>query len=52
VAHEAFLYVFDSVLMWCTMCIFAVVHPSEINALLKGNGASAMKKVVCVYTMV
>lgn len=48
-SHEVFLYIFDSVLMWSTMVIFAVVHPSEINALLKGDGAKAVRNFVSVY---
>ena len=51
-SHEIFLYIFDSVLMWGTMAISAVVHPSEINALLKGDGARAVRRVVFVYRMV
>ncbi|KAF2186058.1 RTA1 like protein [Zopfia rhizophila CBS 207.26] len=51
-SHEIFLYFFDSVLMLGTMVIFAVVHPSEVNALLKGNGAKAVRKLVSVYRMV
>ncbi|KAH8665194.1 RTA1 like protein-domain-containing protein [Tricladium varicosporioides] len=51
-SHEIFLYIFDSVLMWGTMVISAVVHPSEINALLKGDGALAVRKVVYIYRMV
>ena len=39
ISHEWFLYVFDSSLMLSTMILFAVVHPSEVNVLLKnGNG--------------
>jgi RTA1 like protein len=35
--HEYYLYVFDAVLMWGVMVVFNVVHPSEVNALLKGG---------------
>lgn len=38
--HEAFLYIFDATLMFSVMAIFIVVHPSEINALLKGGNAA------------
>lgn len=35
---EAFLYVFDALLMFAVMVVFAAVHPSEINCLLgRGN---------------
>lgn len=33
--HEWFLYVFDSILMFGVMVIFAWIHPSEIYALLR-----------------
>jgi hypothetical protein len=36
-SHEAFIYVFDGLLMFALMVIFVVVHPSEINYLL-GRG--------------
>ncbi|CZR65703.1 related to RTM1 protein [Phialocephala subalpina] len=49
--HEVFLYIFDSVLMLGTMLVFIVIHPSEVNALLKGNGAKAVRNVVSVYGM-
>lgn len=35
--NEAFIYVFDALLMWLVMVIFVVVHPSEVNCLL-GRG--------------
>ena len=35
--HEAFLYVFDAVLMLLVMVILNVWHPSEIMALAKGG---------------
>lgn len=38
--HEWFLYVFDACLMFGVMVVFNVVHPSEVNALLKGGIAS------------
>jgi hypothetical protein len=34
VSHEAYMYVFDGVLMLLTMTVFAWIHPSEVNALL------------------
>ncbi|KAE8332915.1 RTA1 like protein-domain-containing protein [Aspergillus sergii] len=38
VAHEWFMYVFDALLMFGTMLIFHVEHPSELNAWLRGSG--------------
>ncbi|RDW61230.1 RTA1 domain-containing protein [Aspergillus mulundensis] len=35
--NEAFIYVFDALLMWLVMLIFVVIHPSEVNCLL-GRG--------------
>lgn len=33
--HEAFLYVFDALLMFITMVIFNIVHPQEVERHLK-----------------
>jgi hypothetical protein len=41
-SHEVYLYMFDSLLMFCVMVIFNVVHPSEVVALV--NGGKAAKK--------
>jgi len=38
-SNEVFLYLFDSVLMLGTMITFAIIHPSEVNALLGGEGS-------------
>ncbi len=38
--HEWFLYVFDACLMFGVLVVFNIVHPSEVNALLKGGIAS------------
>ncbi|KAH0431456.1 hypothetical protein CcaCcLH18_07072 [Colletotrichum camelliae] len=39
VSHEVYLYVFDSVLMFATMCLFAWKHPNAINRWAKdGQG--------------
>jgi len=32
--HEAYLYIFDAVLMFLTMALFNYVHPSEVMALI------------------
>ncbi|KAI9928007.1 hypothetical protein ASPWEDRAFT_42173 [Aspergillus wentii DTO 134E9] len=53
VSHEVFLYLFDAVLMLATMMVFAWIHPSEVNALLKpGKGSKAIRRVYSVYSMV
>lgn len=36
-SHEAFIYVFDGLLMFSLMVIFLIIHPSEINCFL-GRG--------------
>jgi len=33
-SHEAYLYIFDAVLMFLTMALFNYVHPSEVVALI------------------
>jgi len=38
--HEIFLYIFDAILMLGVMILFNLIHPSEINALLKGGKMS------------
>lgn len=52
ISHEVFLYVFDGVLMFLMMCLFAWYHPSEINALLKGTGGKAMTHAMRMRTIV
>ncbi|PYH78744.1 RTA1 like protein [Aspergillus uvarum CBS 121591] len=37
-SHEAYLYVFDALLMFAVMLIFHFVHPSELNAWLRSGG--------------
>jgi len=49
--YEVFLYLFDSVLMLGTVLVLILVHPSEVNALLKGNGAKVVRNVVNLYTV-
>ncbi|KAK9327098.1 RTA1 like protein-domain-containing protein [Lipomyces starkeyi] len=39
--HEAYQYGFDSTLMFFVMVAFAVIHPSEVHAMLKGGGLVA-----------
>ncbi|KIM92638.1 hypothetical protein OIDMADRAFT_62378 [Oidiodendron maius Zn] len=38
--HEVYLYIFDAVLMLTVMVVFILIHPSEVNALLKGGKAA------------
>ncbi|RMJ18464.1 hypothetical protein CDV36_001880 [Fusarium kuroshium] len=40
ISHEAHLYIFDSVLMFLTMVLFAWEHPSQLNAKLLGGGTA------------
>ncbi|KAM5342209.1 hypothetical protein ACJ41O_015240 [Fusarium nematophilum] len=40
ISHEAYLYIFDSVLMFLTMLLFAWEHPSQLNAKLRGGGTA------------
>jgi len=51
ISHKVFLYVFDSNLMLTTMILFAIIHPSEIKALLVGPGGMAVKNVTQIYQM-
>ncbi|KAH6971126.1 RTA1 like protein-domain-containing protein [Ilyonectria sp. MPI-CAGE-AT-0026] len=52
ISHEVFLYIFDSVLMFGTMVLFAWYHPSEINAMLKRSGGKAIRRAISLYTLV
>lgn len=38
ISHEVYLYIFDALLMWLTMVVLAVIHPSEIEVLLRQSG--------------
>jgi hypothetical protein len=38
ITHEAFIYVFDALLMLVVMIVFFWVHPSMIQALIRGKG--------------
>ncbi|KAK6364034.1 hypothetical protein LTS17_012568 [Exophiala oligosperma] len=51
ISHEVFLYTFDSVPMFFVMILFAITHPSEINAHLKGAGAKVIENIVQVYSL-
>ncbi|UPK90651.1 hypothetical protein LCI18_001586 [Fusarium solani-melongenae] len=48
ISHEAYLYIFDSVLMFLTMALFAWEHPSQLNAKLQG-GATAVRRGIQLY---
>lgn len=39
--HEAYLYVFDAVLMFLVMVLFNWIHPAEIAAILSGGWGNA-----------
>ena len=46
---ELWLYIYDATLMFLVMTLMNVVHPSEVNALLKGR--KAVKEVVRTETL-
>lgn len=50
-ANEVFLYVFDAVPMFAVMVWFALVHPSEVYALLKGRGHKVVRQCVKIYRL-
>jgi hypothetical protein len=52
ISHEVYLYIFDALLMFFVMVLFAIVHPSEINAELRGPGAKKIEKGIFAYAMV
>ncbi|KAF2179923.1 RTA1 like protein [Zopfia rhizophila CBS 207.26] len=51
ISNEAYLYIFDAVLMFATMAVFAWIHPSEITARLSGGNGKAVRRVVSVYQL-
>jgi hypothetical protein len=51
ISHEVFLYLFDSLLMWATMVLFAWSHPSGITALLTPGKGKAVRKGIEVYNL-
>jgi len=51
ISHEAFLYIFDAVLMFATMVLMAWIHPSEITSLLHNGRGKAVRRVVSVYSL-
>ncbi|TVY60215.1 Protein RTM1 [Fusarium oxysporum f. sp. cubense] len=48
ISHEAYLYIFDSVLMFLAMVLFAFEHPSQLNAKLNGGG-TAVRNGIRLY---
>ncbi|KAF5723989.1 RTM1 [Fusarium mundagurra] len=48
ISHEAYLYIFDSVLMFLAMALFAWEHPSQLNAKLNGGG-TAVRNGIRLY---
>ncbi|KAL4879318.1 putative RTM1-like protein [Aspergillus karnatakaensis] len=48
VSHEIYLYIFDAVLMVLIMGAFGWVHPSEVNALVRGRGGRVVRRLVSV----
>lgn len=38
-SHEAFLYGFDGLVMWCAMVVMNWVHPSEVAGYIRGGKA-------------
>lgn len=48
ISHEIYLYIFDGLLMWLAMVVFAWEHPSEINAKLR-RGGKAVRKFTRFY---
>ncbi|RSM16705.1 hypothetical protein CDV31_004477 [Fusarium ambrosium] len=48
ISHEAYLYIFDSVLRFLTMVLFAWEHPSQLNAKSLGGG-TAVRRGIRLY---
>lgn len=42
-SHEAYLYVFDALLMWLAMILFNWLHPAEILSVRVGNPSKATR---------
>lgn len=51
ISHEVFLYVFDAMLMFGVMILFAVVHPSEVNARIHGPGWKVIENGIFLHPM-
>ncbi|KAF2179161.1 RTA1-domain-containing protein [Zopfia rhizophila CBS 207.26] len=49
ISHEVYLYIFDAVLMFATMAVFAWIHPSEITARLSGGNGKHPAGVFRAY---
>lgn len=48
ITNEVYLYMFDGLLMFLTMVLFAWEHPSELNAKLR-RGGTAVRRGLQVY---
>ncbi|KAK4498124.1 hypothetical protein PRZ48_010780 [Zasmidium cellare] len=45
ITHEAFLYIFDALLMWLAMLAMFFPHPSEVAAIIRGHGVYAVNVI-------
>jgi hypothetical protein len=45
-SREWYLYVFDALLMFIAMVVMSYIHPSEVKALIRGNGKAAKNFVL------
>ena len=52
ISHEVYLYIFDSVLMFVMMVLFACIHPSEVTAYLEGSNGKAIHRVISLHPIV
>jgi hypothetical protein len=50
-SNEVFLYVFDAIPMFNVMVLFAIVHPSEVYALVKGRGHCIVRRCVKIHKL-
>lgn len=49
ISHEVYMYIFDSILMFLAMALFAWEHPSQLNAKLNGGG-TAVRNGIRLYS--
>ena len=47
--NEVWLYIFDALLMFLTMALFNIIHPSEVKGMLRGRKAA--RWIVRMQTM-
>lgn len=48
ISHEAYLYIFDALLIFGVAVIYAFIHPSRIAAEIRGPGAKVVDKGIFV----